>query len=136
MLKSPLSHVAIIEVRYAETDAMGVVHHSVYPIWFEQSRTEIMRINNCPYHLLEKKGFFTPVIDLSVKYKQSCHYGDFAHVKVSLSRLDRLRVQFSYEILVKDQLCVTGTTTHVFLKGKTLVRKAPEIFESVFFPSL
>jgi acyl-CoA thioester hydrolase len=30
-------------VRYAETDAMGQVHHSVYPVWFEEARSELMR---------------------------------------------------------------------------------------------
>ena len=26
--------------RYAETDKMGIVHHSVYAIWYELARTE------------------------------------------------------------------------------------------------
>ena len=32
---SPVEYTAHIEVRYAETDAMGIVHHSVYAIWFD-----------------------------------------------------------------------------------------------------
>ena len=69
MLFSPIKHVAKIEVRYAETDAMGVVHHSVYPIWFEQARTEIMRIHEHPYHLLEAEGFNCPLIQMELEYK-------------------------------------------------------------------
>ena len=30
-------------VRYAETDKMGIVHHSVYPIWYEAARTEAIK---------------------------------------------------------------------------------------------
>ena len=26
--------------RYAETDQMGIIHHSVYAVWYEQARTE------------------------------------------------------------------------------------------------
>ena len=30
-------------VRYAETDQMGIVHHSVYPIWYEVARTDFCK---------------------------------------------------------------------------------------------
>ena len=32
-----------IRVRYCECDPMGVVHHTVYPVWFEMGRTELLR---------------------------------------------------------------------------------------------
>jgi len=37
-----------LRVRYAETDQMGVVHHSVYPVWFESARTALSRQSGCP----------------------------------------------------------------------------------------
>ncbi|HYH04226.1 MAG TPA: acyl-CoA thioesterase, partial [Bacillota bacterium] len=36
-------------VRYQETDRMGVVHHSVYYIWYEMGRTEWLRQRGLPY---------------------------------------------------------------------------------------
>ena len=30
-------------VRYAETDMMGIVHHSRYYPWFEQARTDFVK---------------------------------------------------------------------------------------------
>ena len=30
-------------VRYAECDPMGYVHHTVFPVWFEMARTELLR---------------------------------------------------------------------------------------------
>lgn len=134
MLFSPIKHVAKIEVRYAETDAMGVVHHSVYPIWFEQARTEIMRIHEHPYHLLEAEGFSCPLIQMELEYKRSCHYGEFADVHVSLAKEDRLRTRFFYEIFVEGELCVKGSTLHIFLKDGKPSRHAPESFEKKFFP--
>ncbi|MBP1543727.1 MAG: acyl-CoA thioesterase, partial [Oscillospiraceae bacterium] len=32
-----------ITVRYAETDCMGVVHHAVYPVWYEVARTDYIK---------------------------------------------------------------------------------------------
>jgi acyl-CoA thioester hydrolase len=43
------SHRSQIRVRYAETDQMGVVHHSVYPIWFEAARSDLFRSLGVPY---------------------------------------------------------------------------------------
>lgn len=31
-----------IRVRYNECDPMGVVHHAIYPVWFEMGRTELL----------------------------------------------------------------------------------------------
>lgn len=134
MLFSPIKHTAKIEVRYAETDAMGIVHHAVYPIWFEQSRTEIMRAYGCPYHLLEAEGFGSPVLQMELEYKHPCRYGDFVDVNVTLAKEDRLRVRFFYEIINKDKLCVKGSTLHIFVKEGKPCRQAPESFENVFFP--
>ena len=43
-----------ITVRYAETDQMGIVHHSVYPIWYEAARTEAVKKIGMTYSSLEK----------------------------------------------------------------------------------
>ena len=32
-----------IRVRYCECGPMGVVHHTVYHVWFEMGRTELLR---------------------------------------------------------------------------------------------
>ena len=36
-------HEALLRVRYAETDKMGVVYHANYLVWFEIGRTEFCR---------------------------------------------------------------------------------------------
>ncbi|NRU03301.1 YbgC/YbaW family acyl-CoA thioester hydrolase [Clostridium beijerinckii] len=38
-----------IVVRYAETDKMGIVHHSNYFIWFEAGRTDFIKGSNISY---------------------------------------------------------------------------------------
>lgn len=45
-----------IRVRYAETDAMAVVHHANYPIWFEVGRSDLMRALGVPYGEIEARG--------------------------------------------------------------------------------
>ncbi len=107
-----------VQVRYAETDAMGVVHHANYIIWFEQGRTEFFEGLGQPYPDIEKKGFLLPVINVQSTYKKAFRYGDKAIIKTSIEEYSRLRVIFKYEIYnSKQELCVEGTTTHVIVKG-------------------
>ena len=42
-----------VTVRYAETDQMGVAHHSVYPVWFEVARTDWIKALGTTYSQLE-----------------------------------------------------------------------------------
>ncbi len=54
-----------ITVRYAETDQMGVVHHAVYPVWFELARTDFMKQIGVSYAQIESLGVMLPVTDIS-----------------------------------------------------------------------
>ena len=72
MEKKGISHTCKIEVRYSETDAMGVVHHGSYPIWFEQARIDFFKAIGAPYTEIEKEGFESPVLELVVKYRKAC----------------------------------------------------------------
>ena len=47
-------------VRYAETDQMGIVHHSNYAVWFEVGRTDLLKKFNFSYASIEKKGVLLP----------------------------------------------------------------------------
>ena len=46
------SNVTVIVPRYCETDQGGIVHHSIYPIYFELGRTELLRENGLAYKKL------------------------------------------------------------------------------------
>ena len=48
-----------ITARYAETDMMGIIHHSVYPVWFEAARTEFIKMTGITYSELEKQGIIS-----------------------------------------------------------------------------
>ncbi len=70
------SHKITIVPRYCETDQAGVVHHTVYPIWFEMGRTELLRANGLVYKDLEKAGIYFVVVQLNVKYRRPALYDE------------------------------------------------------------
>ncbi len=108
-----------IDVRYAETDQMGVVYHANYIIWMEVGRTQLIQDLGFDYTEMEKEGYIVPVIDLSVQYKKPARYGDTVTVRTWVEEHGRLRTTYGYEVVLPDgELAATGTTEHVMLNDK------------------
>ncbi|MCE5185183.1 MAG: acyl-CoA thioesterase [Planctomycetaceae bacterium] len=82
--------------RYCETDQSGVVHHTVYPVWFEMGRTELLRVNGLAYSALEKAGVYFVVAELSVKYRRPCFYDEALMLTTTCTRITNARVEHSY----------------------------------------
>ncbi len=103
-------------VRYAETDQMGIVHHSNYPIWFEAARTDYIKKIGLPYSKIEERGFLLPLIELNCKYKGAARYEDEVVIKTKLKKLTYTRATFYYEVIRKKdgELLTVGETMHVW----------------------
>ncbi len=123
-----------LKVRYAETDQMGVVHHAVYPIWFEACRTDFMEQLGYPYSRIEEEGFMTPLIKLDVNYKSGAKYGDTVLVDAKITELGLIKFTFSYTVKRKSDgmLLATGSTTLACcdknLKIINLKTACPEVY--------
>jgi len=100
-----------IRVRYCECDPMGVVHHTVYPVWFEMGRTELLRSTGRTYHDMEKAGLLLAVVRLEVTYKQPARYDDLVHLRTTLAKVGAVKVEHAYELWRGEDLLVTGATT-------------------------
>ena len=85
-------------VRYAETDMMGIVHHSRYYPWFEQARTDYIKKLGLTYTELEKMGFLLPLTETQCKYLYGLKYEDEVLIKCRLDKLTVARMEFVYEV--------------------------------------
>lgn len=111
-----------IEIRYAETDQMGVVYHSNYLVWLELGRTKLIQELGFSYIEMEKEGVISPVLDLQISYRKAMRYGEKAIVKTWIDSVSPLRVIYGYEIYNGDgDLCITATTTNICAKKKVFV---------------
>jgi len=109
-----------LRVRYGETDQMGVVYYGNYAQYFEMGRTEWLRKLGLSYKWMEDNGILLPVIDFSVKFKQSAHYDDVLTVKTEIKKIPTIRIHFFYEIFnQKKELITTAETTLVFINKET-----------------
>ena len=106
-----------IEVRYAETDQMGVVYHANYLVWMELGRTKIIQDLGFSYAEMEKDGIISPVIDIQASYKKPLRYGEIATINTWVEKYDGFRVTYGYEIFNSSkELAVTGHSQHVCAK--------------------
>jgi len=104
-----------LRVRFAETDQMGVVHHSVYPVWFEAGRVEWMRQRSLSYRELEDSGISLAVARLEVSYRTPARFDDVIRVESTLVSARSRQVIFDYRLTVQpdDILVATGRSEHV-----------------------
>ena len=108
-----------IEVRYAETDAQGVVHHSNYIVWFEVARTALCRQTGFSYAEIEEMGFNLVVTGAELRYRQGARYGDPIRVICRLERFQSRGLRFVYEVLRRGEVLATGATDHIWVARAT-----------------
>lgn len=122
-----------LEVRYAETDQMGVVHHANYVIWFEVARTRLCETSGFHYADIEKLGFLLMVTGVQVSYRQAAHYGDHVQVRCHVERKASRGLTFAYEVSRRGDLLARGTTDHIWVDQETgRPCRTPEPLEAPF----
>lgn len=127
-----------LTVRYAETDRMGIVHHSNYAVWFEQGRTEFIVKCGISYSEIESKGILLPLIELKCKFINSSTYEDKIIVRTSIKSYSKTRLNFYYEVYKEQDMSkpiTTGETIHVWtnrdLKPINLQKHFPELYHII-----
>ena len=116
-----------LRVRYAETDAMAVVYHTNYLVWFEVGRGEYSRSIDADYRQWEEQGLFLPVVELSCRYLSPARYGDLVVVATWVDQVRSRGLTFGYEARLHDngRVLVTGRTTHVCVDRSGRVLQIP-----------
>ena len=87
-----------IRVRYAEVDAMGVLHHSRFWVYFEMGRTELLRRGGVTYAELEKAGTFFVVAKCEARYLAPARYDDLLTLTTRITRMGAARIDHVYEL--------------------------------------
>ncbi len=123
-----LEHRSQIEVRYAETDMMGVVYHGSYLPWLEVARTALLAAEGIPYRELEARGFFLPVIEVALRYHKPARYADVVTVHAVIREKPALRLRIDYELFRGAEKLASGHTLHVFIDKAGKPVRPPEEF--------
>ena len=115
-------------VRYAETDAMGVVHHGSYITYFEEGRSNYARQRGSDYANFEREGYYLLVAEVHARYIKPARYGQRLTVCCWIDELKSRTLTFGYEILDAEtrDLLVTGLSKHICITKDGQVARLPE----------
>ena len=117
-----------VRVRFSETDAMGIVYHTNYIVWFEVGRGEYMRQQDGDYARWEAGGYYLPVIEVQARYLAPARYGDLVKVRTRVEEARSRQVTFVYEVVMAEtgQLLATGRTKHVCVDEEGTIKTIPQ----------
>lgn len=125
------SHEITIRVRYCETDAQGVLHHSNYFNYFEMGRTELFRATGGDYREMESRGWFFVVAKLDCRYRKPALYDDLLTLRTTITKLSQAKLEHEYELFRNDELLATGHSTLACVDRDGNIQRIPEVLESL-----
>lgn len=116
-----------VRVRFPEADLMGWAHHTVYFVWFEMGRTELMRAYGLPYADVVAQGYHLPVVEAHARYRKAARYDQEVEVETVLHDVDRLTLAFRYRVWdpTTGALLAEGWTRHAVVDGTGRLRRLP-----------
>lgn len=104
-----------LRVRFAETDQMGIAHHSAYLVWLEAGRVEWLRERGLSYRRLEEEGISLAVSGIEIGYRSASRFDDELEVETRLLEARSRRFRFSYRLTrpADATLIATAVSVHV-----------------------
>ena len=123
-----------LDVRYYETDQMGIVHHSNYIRYFECGRTDMLKKLGLPIEKIEEAGVMLPVVSVECKYKVPAKLGETLKVVSVIEQVPRARLVITNEIYnPAGQLVCSGEVQLGFIDSKTRRPvRCPEMLVGIF----
>jgi acyl-CoA thioester hydrolase len=124
-----------VNVRYAETDQMGVVYYANYLVWFEVGRVAWCRAKGFHYRDMERKdGRLLVVAEVNCRYRAPARFDDDVLIRTAIARATDKVIRFRYEILNQRtrQLLANGESVHVVTDQDVRPARLPEKYYSLF----
>lgn len=127
-----------LKVRYAETDQMGIVHHSNYYVYFETAREDFIVGSGVSYKDIEDMDIMMPLIETQCKYIQGAKYADNLIIETTLNELTPIKVVLQYRVIREedDKLIAEGKTIQAFVNKENfkilnVKKKNPDLWNKL-----
>ena len=122
-----------IESRYPDCDRMGVVHHAVWPVWYEAARIEWLEKAGYPFELSQELHVNPAMVDLSMQYKAALSYPETVTITVKPELVAPKKLALTYELRKTDgALAGTARSFHIWTgpdnRSYDMAANLPEIY--------
>jgi acyl-CoA thioester hydrolase len=125
-----------LRTRFAETDAMGIIHHAAHLPYLEAARVEYLRFIGHPYDSVrggktdDAREF--PVVEVSVRYRQPLRFDEEVEVSLRIGAVRGATFQIAYLLTVGGEARATAVTVHGCVDGQGRPARLPAwVVESV-----
>jgi acyl-CoA thioester hydrolase len=110
-----------LRVRYAETDAQGIVYYANYFVWFEVGRVNYLREVGFDIRRREQDGITFVIAEARCKYHASARFDDPILIRTWISRVKTHSFEFAYAVYHEEQneLLAEGSTVQVVIDPTT-----------------
>jgi acyl-CoA thioester hydrolase, YbgC/YbaW family len=110
------------KVRFAETDAQGIVHNSNYLVWFEIARVDYLEAFAGGYQRFRDEGLEATVVESHVRYLVPARFGDRIRIWTRCHdvRGARFRYEYALERVADGVQIADGWTSHACVDAKTM----------------
>ena len=123
-----------LRTRFAETDAMGVVHHAAYLPYLEEARVEYLRAIGHPYDQVRGEdaggdageGREFPVLEVWVQYRKALVFDDEVDVALVVASATRATFQIAYLVSVGGEARALAVTVHGCVDRRGRAARLPD----------
>lgn len=123
-----------VQVRYAETDQMGVVYYANYLVWMEVARVAYCRQAGFEYRDMEREsGAYLAVTEASCRYRSPARFNDTVRIVCRVTESRSRTVRFAYAMYRGAELLASGETLHTVTNAEGRMIRMPERYRR-FFP--
>ena len=124
-----------IAVRYPDCDPMGIVHHAVYPVWYEIARMDYFQKVGFSYSDMHAKGINPPMVDLHVQYRAAVTYPNVVTVRTKATLVQPKKLRLHYETYLGGVPVNTADTFHIWtgpdMKSLDMEKALPEVYKKL-----
>jgi acyl-CoA thioester hydrolase len=124
-----------IRVRFSETDAMGIVHHSRYLPYLEEARVAYLRHIGHPYVDSREDGVDYAVLEAHVTYQRPLTFDEVVDVHLLVSSISRASFSMSYLLTVDGEVRSTARTMHACVDSAGRPVRLPEWLRAMAPPA-
>jgi acyl-CoA thioester hydrolase len=114
-----------LRTRFAETDAMGIVHHAAYLPYLEEARVAFLRQLGHPYEEVRREGHNFAVLEVAVHYRRPLEFDELVDVHLRTGALSRATFQLAYLLTVGGDVRATAVTVHGCVDGSGKAVRLP-----------
>ena len=122
-----------LRTRFAETDAMGVIHHAAYLAYLEEARVEYLRSIGHAYDAVRAgaggdgaaAGRDFAVLEVSVQFRKPLHFDDEVDVSLRIGAVTGTTFQIAYLVSSGGEARATAVTVHGCVDGRGRPTRLP-----------